>query len=156
MNIGPYVVTDPDCVADGVVERFRVRHRVLLTPHVLELLATEAARDEATVTAFITVARARAALRHRNLVGVEHCGRTRDGRWFAVADAIDGRTLAELIRGCGALPHMRALEIVAQLANAIEAAYTRGVAPAALVAGRIALSRGLRERDAQGQQVQQA
>ncbi len=140
MNIGQYVVVDPDCVAIGVLERFRVRHRVLQTPHVLELLAREAAYDEGTVTSFIELARARAGLRHRNLVGVEDCGRTRDGRWFVVSDAIDGRTLAELVQARGALPHELVLEIVAQLANAIEAAYTRNVAPAGLALDRIALS----------------
>lgn len=139
LRFGPYVVLgDATSLPFGM--RYRVEHRVLGTHHDLEVVSDDAMHDEHTVRAFVAAARARAAIGHRNVCAVRDSGRLRDGRWYAVADALDGPTLAQHLAARGPLGRRAILEIVAQIANgqgAIRAAASGGGGTGTITADRI-------------------
>lgn len=71
-------------------------------------------RDEARVLGL---------LRHRSIVQVDRLARL-DGRWTVVMEYVEGQDLSRLLRA-GPLPVGVALEITAEVAGALQAAYTR-------------------------------
>jgi serine/threonine protein kinase len=73
-------------------------------------------RDELSVT--------RAVARIRPNVAIVHdCDRTADGRAFIVLEALDGRSLADLIRQEGPLSCARALRLAFEIADGLQAAH---------------------------------
>lgn len=75
---------------------------------------------------FLQEARVVAALRHPNIVSVFAAGEAEGILWFAM-EYVDGESLRELITRTGPVPVARALEMVSDLAGALEAAHRRDV-----------------------------
>lgn len=75
---------------------------------------------------FLQEARVVAALRHPNIVSVFAAGEAEGILWFAM-EYVDGESLRELITRTGPVPVERALEMVSDLASALEAAHRRDV-----------------------------
>ncbi len=70
-------------------------------------------------------AEAAAGLRHPNIVQVYHVGE-HDGRPYYTMEFVEGGSLAETLAGA-ALPAGRAAELLAKLAEAVQAAHARGI-----------------------------
>src|SRR5688572_25155329 len=76
--------------------------------------------------AYVREARAAARLAHPGIVRVLDTGDD-EGHGFVVMDLVSGRTLADVLSEQGRLPPAAAIEIGAQLADALEHAHSRGV-----------------------------
>jgi hypothetical protein len=72
-------------------------------------------------------ARAAARLRHPSAAAVHRIGRLPDGIPYLVLEYLDGRTLNEVLQAEGPLPEPLALELLTQVAGALEEAHAQGV-----------------------------
>ncbi|HYO62599.1 MAG TPA: protein kinase [Pyrinomonadaceae bacterium] len=75
---------------------------------------------------FLREARAISNLSHPHIATVHDCGETPDGRPFIVMELIVGNDLSELLQA-GGLSLRRALEIICDVAEALDEAHTRGI-----------------------------
>jgi len=109
--------------AMGVVYKARQRHLERVVA--LKVLLAGEMASEAQVARFRREAQAAAKLRHPAIVPIHEVGEF-DGRHFYTMDYISGRSLADLIRK-GEVTTRRALDIAAQVADALDYAHVRGV-----------------------------
>lgn len=103
-------------------------HRVLGTPRAVKVLLPEWTRYPEVVERFINEARAAAAIRHRNIIGVHDCGRLASGEWYILLDYCEGATLARVLRDPGGpMRPLQLVHILAEVANGLTAAHTHGI-----------------------------
>ncbi|MEZ4362223.1 MAG: serine/threonine-protein kinase [Kofleriaceae bacterium] len=103
-------------------------HRVLKTPRALKVLRAEWSRYPEIVERFIHEARAAAAIRHRNIIGVHDCGRLPSGEWYVLLDYLEGRSLTELIAAReGPLAPHDVVHILCEAANGVQAAHDHSI-----------------------------
>jgi serine/threonine protein kinase len=92
----------------------------LKVPHIM------AEDSPAILQRFYREARAAATLNHPNLCAVHDVG-THDGVPYLTMSFVEGRTLAEIVKGGKALSEAEAADIVRKLALALQEAHARGV-----------------------------
>ncbi len=92
----------------------------------LKLLSPELAEDERFRERFVRESRLAAGLEHPNIVPIYEAGES-DGVLFIAMRFIGGTDLKALIKNEGALEHPRALSLLAQVADALDAAHARGL-----------------------------
>jgi ABC-type transport system substrate-binding protein/DNA-binding beta-propeller fold protein YncE/tRNA A-37 threonylcarbamoyl transferase component Bud32 len=92
----------------------------------LKLMAPELALDEHFRERFSREARLAMSLEHPNVVPIHDAGEA-NGRLYLVMRCVDGTDLRVLLREEGALEPVRALAIVAQVAQALDAAHANGL-----------------------------
>src|SRR6201987_2411613 len=92
----------------------------------LKFLQESATRDEAALERFLREARSASALNHPGICTI-HAIEEHDGRTFLAMELLEGKTLDELIRGTGAQPLARTLEMGVQLTDALDAAQKKGI-----------------------------
>jgi serine/threonine protein kinase/tetratricopeptide (TPR) repeat protein len=66
-------------------------------------------------------------LNHENIANVMDAGRTSDGIAYIAMEWLDGRTLEEELAACGPLSFQRMMEILRQVAAALEAAHAKHI-----------------------------
>src|ERR687885_1399002 len=108
----------------GVV--YRARDPKLDRPVALKLVAPELAQDERFRSRFLREPRLAAALDHPNVVPIYEAGE-HDGRLFLAMRFVPGSNLKTLLEREGVLEPGRALAILAQVADALDAAHRRGL-----------------------------
>ncbi|WCB95539.1 serine-threonine kinase [Baekduia alba] len=108
----------------GVV--YRAEQLDLQRPVALKLIATPLARDEAFRERFVRESRAAAAIDHPNVIPVYSAGED-DGRLYLAMRFVDGEDLRTVVQREGPLDPTRAATIIAQVANALDAAHARGL-----------------------------
>jgi serine/threonine-protein kinase len=108
----------------GVV--YRAQHMHLGRTVALKLLNPELAASEEFRERFIREARAAAELEHPNIVPVYDAGEV-EGRLYLAMKFIEGTDLARLLEQEGRLSTERALPLLEQLANALDAAHKNGL-----------------------------
>jgi serine/threonine protein kinase len=91
----------------------------------LKVLAAELTADHEFRTRFQREARAAAAIRHPNVVRV-YGGGAHDGRLYVTMRFVPGTDLARLLAE-GPLPPARAAALIAQVADALDAAHAAGI-----------------------------
>jgi len=129
-------------VGRTLAERYRILGRigeggmgtVYLCEHValgkrmaVKVLRPEFSRDEELLRRFQHEARAASQIGQENIIDVFDFGHTPDGSAYFVMEALDGESLARLLRREGALPLQRALPILNQICRALGAAHQRGI-----------------------------
>jgi serine/threonine-protein kinase len=102
---------------------YEVEHDLLGTRRALKVLASQFASREDLTERLRVEARGLARLKHPNLVEVYDLGFAADGRMFFVMELLDGGTLRDLLRQCGALGPPVAVRIVAQVLDGLQAAH---------------------------------
>ena len=93
----------------------------------IKFIAPERLGDEDARRRLIREARAAASLDHSGICAVYETGETDDGRAFVVMQYVEGEPLTEVLRR-GLLPVREALVLCARIAEALQAAHTRGIA----------------------------
>ena len=123
-KLGAYEILSP-LGAGGMGEVYRARDTRLGRDVAIKVLSDEIAGDPRALARFQTEAKAVAALSHPSIVALHDVGES-SGVHFAVMELVDGETLRAVL-GRGPLPVRRALEIAAQLADALAAAHGKGI-----------------------------
>ena len=92
----------------------------------LKILAPELAEDERFRARFLSESRLAASLEHPHIVPIYDAGEA-DGLLYIAMRYVEGADLRTVIRREGALDAQRAVEIVGQVAGALDAAHERGL-----------------------------
>src|SRR5206468_2307955 len=79
------------------------------------------------VARFFQEARAVNLIRHRNIVDVIDYVELDDGTVFIIMELLSGHNLGRLMRAPGGLPLTRAIGILAQICDGLNAAHTVGI-----------------------------
>jgi eukaryotic-like serine/threonine-protein kinase len=108
----------------GVV--YRARDSLLDRVVAVKILPAQYAAEAVLVERFEREARAAARLNHPNIVAVFDTGSDRSARYI-VMECVPGVSLAQLLGERGALPVPEAVEIAAQVADALVAAHAAGI-----------------------------
>src|SRR6266446_1801848 len=95
---------------------------------------------DAAVARVSREAKAASRISHPHAVNVTDFGEAENGVVFLVMEYLDGRTLKEIIRSAGPMPLERVVEIVRQVAGALDAAHGQGVVHRDLKSDNIMLS----------------
>lgn len=124
VRLGPYEVLSP-LGAGGMGEVWRARDTRLGRDVAIKVLPDHLAGDPKALRRFESEARSLAALSHPGILALFDVGRD-GGIAYAVTELLEGETLrAALLRG--PLPWREAVEISSAVAEALEAAHSRGI-----------------------------
>lgn len=109
----------------GLGAVYLVRHEVLETPFALKVLYPDvAAANESYVKRFLREAKIATRIRHPNLVAVHDAGLDEElGLYYIVMDWVSGGDLRQAIAFAGHFDPDRAVEVIMQVASALEAAH---------------------------------
>jgi serine/threonine protein kinase len=108
----------------GVV--YRVRHLRLDRVDALKVIAPEYAQDAGFRARFERESRVAAGIEHPHVIQIYHAGEE-DGRLYLAMRYVEGTDLRAELSRCGRLETLRAVEIVAQIGSALDAAHQIGL-----------------------------
>ena len=111
----------------GMGSVYRGKHVLMDKTVAIKVLRPALAMDDTVVARFSREAKAASKISHPHAVSVTDFGEAENGVVFLVMEYLDGRTLKELINTEGAFTLDRAVEIVRQVAGALDAAHGQGV-----------------------------
>ena len=111
----------------GMGSVYRGRHVLMDKTVAIKVLRPSLAGDDAVVARFSREAKAASKISHPHAVSVTDFGEAENGVVFLVMEYLDGRTLKDVIAREGRLSLDRAVEIVRQVAGALDAAHGQGV-----------------------------
>ena len=108
----------------GLGAVYLVRHEMLDTLYAMKILFPSVAKENGSyVKRFLREAKIATRIRHPNLVAVHDCGfDEKKGLYFLVMDYVNGGDLRQAIAFAGRFEPDRAVEVVMQVASALEAA----------------------------------
>jgi formylglycine-generating enzyme required for sulfatase activity len=110
----------------GVV--YKARHIFLKTQHAIKIILPDlVGNDPNLVTRFRQEALAAAAIRHQNIIAVTDFGVVRGTMPFLVMEFVQGRSLQDIMAEEGAMPPMRALELIQPICAGIAAAHRQKI-----------------------------
>ncbi len=133
--------------ATGVV--YRAMHKVLNRPMAVKLLKREFIWDEKSLLRFLREARAASVMDHANIVYLYDFGRDELGEPYLVMEYVDGQTLHAAIQQnpTRTLPIERVLNIMLQVARALDHAHSKGVVHRDIKPENIVLTRNQGQDD---------
>lgn len=124
----------------GMGSVYRGKHILMDKTVAIKVLRPSLAVDDAVVARFSREAKAASRISHPHAVNVTDFGEAENGVVFLVMEYLDGRTLKEIIRSEGPMALPRVVEIVRQVAGALDAAHSQGVVHRDLKSDNIMLS----------------
>src|SRR5437867_2320545 len=124
----------------GMGAVYRGKHVLMDKTVAIKVLRPALAVDEEVVARFSREAKAASRISHPHAVSVTDFGEAENGVVFLVMEYLDGRTLKEIIKNDGPMPLKRAVEIIRQVAGALDAAHEQGVVHRDLKSDNIMLS----------------
>ncbi len=121
-NLGKYTLEEElGRGSMGIV--YRGKHVALGRVVAVKIFARSGEQDSSSVARFMREAQVIAGLNHPTIVQVYDAGQHQDVLYF-VMEYVLGPTIGSLLRLDGSLPHYLAVEYIAQVAEALDAAYT--------------------------------
>src|SRR5437016_333734 len=106
----------------------------------IKVLRPSLAMDGDVVARFSREAKAASRISHPHAVSVTDFGESENGVVFLVMEYLDGKTLKEVIKADGPMPLDHVVEIIRQVAGALDAAHEQGVVHRDLKSDNIMLS----------------
>ncbi len=107
----------------------------------IKVMTQAMARDPEAIARFNREAANAARITHPNVCGIYDFGETEDGLIYLVMEFIEGETLSDLLRREHVVPVRRALTILTQTADALQAAHDLGIVHRDLKPDNIMLAR---------------
>jgi len=92
-----------------------------------DILSSDDLQEGEAIVRFEREAQAAASILHPNTVSVTDFGETPDGVFYLVMEYVEGETLHKLLRREGTLPVKRAVRLLRQIADGVEAAHDLGI-----------------------------
>ncbi len=92
-----------------------------------DILSSEDLQEGEAIVRFEREAMSAASISHPHVVDVTDFGKTADGVFFLVMEYVEGETLHRLLRREGTLPVKRAVKLLRQIADGVEAAHDAGI-----------------------------
>ena len=92
-----------------------------------DVLSSEDLQEGEAIARFEREAQAAASIQHPNTVSVTDFGETPDGIFYLVMEYVRGETLHRLLRREGTLPIGRAVRLLRQIADGVDAAHDIGI-----------------------------
>jgi serine/threonine-protein kinase len=92
-----------------------------------DVLNSDDLQEGEAIARFEREAQAAASIQHPNTVSVTDFGETEDGVFYLVMEYVEGETLHRLLRREGTLPVKRAVTLLRQIADGVEAAHDIGI-----------------------------
>src|SRR5262249_31574329 len=111
----------------GMGAVYRGKHVLMEKTVAIKVLRPSLGADPDVVARFSREAKAASRISHPHAVSVTDFGEAENGVVFLVMEFLDGRTLKEIIRHEGAMSLERVVEIIRQVAGALDAAHGEGV-----------------------------
>src|SRR5437899_3213753 len=124
----------------GMGAVYRGKHVLMDKTVAIKVLRPSLAVDDAVVARFSREAKAASRISHPHAVSVTDFGEAENGVVFLVMEYLDGRTLKEIIKSEGPMAIARVVEIVRQVAGALDAAHGQGVVDRDLKSDKLMLS----------------
>jgi serine/threonine protein kinase len=112
-----------------------------------DILSSDDLQEGEAIARFEREAMSAASVRHPNVVDVTDFGETEDGVFFLVMEYVEGETLHRLLRREGTLSIKRAVRILRQIADGVEAAHARGILHRDLKPANIFIMGGTKNKD---------
>jgi serine/threonine-protein kinase len=116
------------------------KHVLMEKTVAIKVLRPSLALDDNVVRRFSREAKAASRISHPHAVSVTDFGESENGVVFLVMEYLDGRTLKDTIKSEGPMKLDRVIEIVRQVAGALDAAHDQGVVHRDLKSDNIMLS----------------
>jgi serine/threonine protein kinase len=116
------------------------KHVLMEKTVAIKVLRPSLALDDDVVRRFSREAKAASRISHPHAVSVTDFGESENGVVFLVMEYLDGLTLKDAIRNAGPMKLDRVVEIVRQVAGALDAAHDQGVVHRDLKSDNIMLS----------------
>jgi serine/threonine-protein kinase len=92
-----------------------------------DILNSQDMQEGEAIARFEREAQAAATIQHPNTVSVTDFGETPDGIFYLVMEYVEGETLHKLLRREGTLPVKRAVSLLRQIADGVDAAHDLGI-----------------------------
>ena len=92
-----------------------------------DVLNSDDLQEGEAIARFEREAQAAASIQHPNTVSVTDFGETGDGVFYLVMEYVEGETLHRLLRREGTLPVKRAVHLLRQISDGVEAAHDIGI-----------------------------
>jgi ABC-type branched-subunit amino acid transport system substrate-binding protein/DNA-binding beta-propeller fold protein YncE len=122
----------------GVV--YRATDLSLERPVAVKLIAPELAQDEQFRTRFLREPRLAASLDHPNVIPIYEAGE-HDGQLYLAMRYVEGTDMKSTLERDGKLTPARAIELLAQVASALDAAHERGLVHRDVKPGNVLIDR---------------
>src|SRR5436305_6709346 len=124
----------------GMGSVYAGKHVLMDKTVAIKVLRPSLALDDDVVRRFSREAKAASRISHPHAVSVTDFGESEDGVVFLVMEYLDGRTPKEIVKSRGPMQLDRVVEIVRQVAGALDAAHEQGVVHRDLKSDNIMLS----------------
>lgn len=92
-----------------------------------DLLSSDDLQEGEAIARFEREAQSAASIQHPNTVSVTDFGETPEGVFYLVMEYVEGETLHRLLRREGTLSVKRAVKLLRQIADGVEAAHEKGI-----------------------------
>jgi serine/threonine-protein kinase len=92
-----------------------------------DILSSEDLQEGEAIARFEREAEATASVQHPNTVSVTDFGESAEGVFYLVMEYVEGETLHRLLRREGTLPVKRAVRLLRQIADGVDAAHDMGI-----------------------------
>src|SRR2546429_7745928 len=109
----------------GVV--YLAEHPVIGKKVAMKAIHPELSRNAEVISRFITEAKSVNQIGHEHIVDISDFGNTPDGEFYFVMEYLQGQSMADRLKQVVKMPPRQALNIVAQVADALDASHRHGI-----------------------------